>query len=90
GKFPFTASGKATSAGARDGLVKLVFDSATDRLLGAHFCGLNVTEMVAEPTLALKLGATAAQIIATIHPHPTMSEAVMEAAAAAHNEAIHV
>ncbi|MEG0033485.1 MAG: dihydrolipoyl dehydrogenase, partial [Mucinivorans sp.] len=90
GKFPFTASGKATSAGARDGLVKLVFDGATDKLLGAHFCGLNVTEMVAEPTLALKLGATAAQIIATIHPHPTMSEAVMEAAAAAHNEAIHV
>lgn len=90
GKFPFTASGKATAAGARDGLVKLVFDRASDKLLGAHFVGMNVTEMVAEPTLALKLGASAMQIINTIHPHPTMSEAVMEAAAAAHGEAIHV
>lgn len=90
GKFPFTASGKATAAGARDGLVKLVFDRATDKLLGAHFVGMNVTEMVAEPTLALKLGVSAIQIINTIHPHPTMSEAVMEAAAAAHGEAIHV
>lgn len=90
GKFPFTASGKATAAGARDGMVKLVFDQKSDKLLGAHFVGLNVTEMVAEPTLALKLGATAMQIINTIHPHPTISEAVMEAAAAAHGEAIHV
>lgn len=90
GKFPFTASGKATAAGARDGMVKLVFDKSTDKLLGAHFVGLNVTEMVAEPTLALKLGATAMQIINTIHPHPTISEGVMEAAAAAHGEAIHV
>lgn len=90
GKFPFTASGKATAAGARDGLVKLVFDRASDKLLGAHFVGMNVTEMVAEPTLALKLGASAMQIINTVHPHPTMSEAIMEAAAAAHGEAIHV
>lgn len=90
GKFPFTASGKATAAGARDGMVKLVFDKSTDKLLGAHFVGLNVTEMVAEPTLALKLGATAMQIINTIHPHPTISEGVMEAAASAHGEAIHV
>lgn len=90
GKFPFTASGKATAAGARDGLVKLVFDRASDKLLGAHFVGMNVTEMVAEPTLALKLGASAMQIINTVHPHPTMSEAIMEAAAAAHGEATHV
>lgn len=90
GKFPFTASGKATAAGARDGLVKLVFDRASDKLLGAHFVGMNVTEMVAEPTLALKLGVSAMQIINTVHPHPTMSEAIMEAAAAAHGEAIHV
>lgn len=90
GKFPFTASGKATATGARDGMVKLVFDKSTDKLLGAHFVGVNVTEMVAEPTLALKLGATAMQIINTIHPHPTISEGVMEAAAAAHGEAIHV
>lgn len=90
GKFPLTASGKATAAGARDGMVKLVFDKTTDKLLGAHFVGLNVTEMVAEPTLALKLGAKAMQIINTIHPHPTISEAIMEAAAASHGEAIHV
>lgn len=90
GKFPYTASGKATAAGARDGLVKLIFDEKTDKLLGAHFVGLNVTELVAETTLALDLGATAKDIIASIHPHPTMAEAVMEAAAAAHNEAIHV
>lgn len=90
GKFPFTASGKATTASQRDGMVKLVFDNQTDKLLGAHLVGLNVTEMVAEPTLALALGATARDIIDTIHPHPTMSEAVMEAAAAAHSEAIHV
>lgn len=90
GKFPFTASGKATAAGMRDGLVKLVFDQKTDKLLGAHMVGGTVTEMVAEPTLALALGATAKQLIATIHPHPTLSEGVMEAAAAAHGEAIHV
>lgn len=90
GKFPYTASGKATAAGARDGMVKLIFDTATDKLLGAHFIGLNVTELVGETTLALTLGATAKQIINTIHAHPTMHEAVMEAAAAAHNEAIHL
>ena len=89
GKFPFTASGKATAAGMRDGLVKLVFDAKTDQLLGAHMVGGAVTEMIAEPTLALALGATAKQIIETIHPHPTLSEGVMEAAAAAHGEAIH-
>lgn len=90
GKFPFTASGKATAAGMRDGLVKLVFDAQTDKLLGAHMVGGTVTEMVAEPTLAMALGATAKELIATIHPHPTLSEGVMEAAAAAHGEAIHV
>lgn len=90
GRFPFTASGKATAAGNRDGMVKLVFDAATDRLLGAHLFGLNVTEMVAESSLAMTLGATAVDLIRTIHSHPTMSEAVMEAAAAAHNEAIHL
>ncbi len=90
GKFPFTASGKATAAGSRDGLVKLIFDTQTDKLLGAHFFGLNVTEMVGETTLAIKLGATAKDIISTIHAHPTMHEAIMESAADAHNEAIHL
>lgn len=90
GKFPYTASGKATAAGNRDGMVKLIFDAATDRILGAHFIGLNVTELVSEPTLAMSMGAKATDFIRTIHPHPTMAEAVMEAAAAAHNEAIHL
>lgn len=90
GKFPYTASGKATAAGARDGMVKLIFDSESDKILGAHFIGLNVTELVSEPTLAMALGAKAVDFIRTIHPHPTMAEAVMEAAAAAHNEAIHI
>jgi dihydrolipoamide dehydrogenase len=90
GKFPFTASGKATAAGDRDGFVKLVFESESERLLGAHFVGMNVTEMIAETTIAKALGATAHKIAKTIHPHPTMSEAVMEAAEAALGHAIHV
>lgn len=90
GKFPYTASGKATAAGARDGLVKLIFDAKTDVLLGAHFVGLNVTELVGETTLGMELGVTAKQILSTIHAHPTMHEAIMEAAAASHNEAIHI
>lgn len=90
GKFPYTASGKATAAGERDGFVKLVFDKTADTLIGAHLIGANVTEMVMEPVIIKKLGGTAKQIIKTIHPHPTMSEAVMEAAAAAHEEVIHL
>ena len=90
GQFPYTASGKATAAGDRDGFVKLIFDAKTDRLLGAHMMGANVTEMLAEPTLAKALGATAGQIAATVHPHPTRSEAVMEAAEAALGHAVHL
>lgn len=90
GKYPFTASGKATSAGDRDGFAKLIFDKKTDKLLGAHLVGLNVTEMIAEPSLARSLGATAHQIAKTIHPHPTMSEAILEAAEAAHGTCVHI
>ena len=90
GQFPYTASGKATAAGDRDGFVKLIFDAATDRLLGAHMMGGNVTEMLAEPTLAKALSATAEQIATTVHSHPTMSEAVMEAAEAALGHAVHI
>ena len=90
GKFPFTASGKATAAGARDGFVKLIFDAKTDELLGAHFIGANVTEMIAGIVTAVNLGVKGRDIIKSIHPHPTMSEAIMEAAAAAHNEAVHL
>ncbi len=90
GKFPFTASGKASAAGNNDGFVKLIFDAQTDLLLGAHLVGQNVTEMISELVLARKKGATAKDILSTIHPHPTMSEAIMEAAAAAHGEVIHL
>ncbi|MBR3801019.1 MAG: dihydrolipoyl dehydrogenase, partial [Rikenellaceae bacterium] len=89
GRFQFTASGKAAAAGERDGFVKLLFDAATDKLIGAHFVGMNVTEMIAEPTVAKALGATAEVMAHTIHPHPTMNEAVMEAAEAALGHAIH-
>ncbi|MEG1611050.1 MAG: dihydrolipoyl dehydrogenase [Alistipes sp.] len=89
GRFPFTASGKATAAGDRDGFVKLLFGE-DDKLLGAHFVGANVTEMIAEPTLARTLGATAHQLARTIHSHPTMNEGVMEAAEAAFGAAIHL
>ena len=82
GRFPFTASGKATAAGDRDGFVKLIFGE-DDKLLGAHLVGANVTEMIAEPTLAKALGATAHRIARTIHAHPTMNEGVMEASEAA-------
>ena len=89
GKFPYTASGKATAAGERDGFVKLIFD-AEERLLGAHFVGHNVTEMIGEPTLAKTLGVTAHRIARTIHAHPSMHEAVMEAAEDALGCAIHM
>ena len=90
GKFPFTASGKAMAAGNRDGFVKLLFDANSDELLGAHFIGDNIAEMIAEMSAFKKLNGKAKQLIKTIHPHPSLSEAVMEAAAAAHNEVIHI
>lgn len=90
GKFPFTASGKASSAGANDGFIKLIFDTNDNKVLGAHMVGANVTEMIAELVLARKKGITGHDLIKTIHPHPTMSEAIMEAAAAAYDEVIHL
>ncbi len=90
GKFPFTASGKASASGERDGFVKLLIDKQSDKILGAHLVGANVTEMLAGIVTARSLGATAKEIMHSIHPHPTMSEAVMEAAAASHGEVIHV
>ncbi|MBQ8437280.1 MAG: dihydrolipoyl dehydrogenase [Alistipes sp.] len=89
GRFPFTASGKATAAGDRDGFVKLIFDNE-ERLIGAHLVGATVTEMLGEPTLAKRLGATAHAIAKTIHSHPTMHEGLMEAAEAAMGAAIHL
>lgn len=90
GKFPFTASGKAKAAGAPDGFVKVIFDAKYGEWLGAHFIGANVTEMIAEVVVARNLETTGHEIIKAIHPHPTMSEAVMEAAAAAYGEVIHL
>lgn len=90
GKFPFTASGKATAAGMRDGFVKLIFDAKYGELLGAHMIGGNVTEMIAELVVARNLETTGHELIKSIHPHPTMSEAIMEAAAAAYGEVIHM
>ena len=90
GKFPFSASGKASAAGAKDGFVKLLFDAKYGELIGAHMIGANVTEMIAEIVAIRKLETTGEELIKTIHPHPTMSEAVMEAAAAAYGEVIHL
>ena len=90
GKFPFSASGKASAAGAKDGFVKVIYDAKYGEWLGAHFIGANVTEMVAEAVSARKLETTGHDILKTIHPHPTLSEAVMEATAAAYDEVIHL
>ncbi len=90
GKFPYSASGKASAAGAKDGFVKLIFDAKYGELLGAHLIGMNVTEMIAEIVVARKLETTGHEMIKTVHPHPTMSEAIMEAAAAAYGEVIHL
>jgi dihydrolipoamide dehydrogenase len=90
GKFPFTASGKAKAAGAPEGFVKVIFDAKYGEFLGAHMIGANVTEMIAEVVAARKLETTGHEIIKTIHPHPTMSEALMEATAAAYGEVIHL
>ncbi|HKM92073.1 MAG TPA: dihydrolipoyl dehydrogenase, partial [Prolixibacteraceae bacterium] len=88
GKFPYSASGKASAAGQKEGFVKLIFDAKYGELLGAHMIGGNVTEMISEMVVARKLEITGHELLKTIHPHPTMSEAIMEAAAAAYGEVI--
>ncbi|HLP21877.1 MAG TPA: dihydrolipoyl dehydrogenase [Chitinophagales bacterium] len=90
GKFPFSASGKASASGAKEGFVKVIFDAKYGEWLGCHMVGANVTEMIAEVVVARKLETTGHEIIKSIHPHPTMSEAIMEAAAAAYGEVIHL
>ena len=90
GKFPYSASGKASAAGHKEGFIKLIFDAKYGELLGAHMIGANVTELIAEIVTARKLETTGHEIIKSVHPHPTMSEAVMEAAAAAYGEVIHI
>lgn len=90
GKFPFSASGKASAGGNRDGFVKVIFDTEYGEWLGCHMIGDNVTEMIAEAVVARKLETTGREIIDAVHPHPTMSEAIMEAVAAAYGEVIHL
>ncbi|QNR24350.1 dihydrolipoyl dehydrogenase [Croceimicrobium hydrocarbonivorans] len=90
GKFPFSASGKAKAAGHADGFVKVIFDAKYGEFLGCHMIGANVTEMIAAAVVARKLETTGMEIVKSVHPHPTMSEAVMEAAAAAYDEVIHL
>lgn len=90
GKFPFSASGKATANGDTDGFVKVIFDAKYGEWLGCHMIGVGVTEMIAEAVAARKLETTGHEILKTVHPHPTLSEAVMEAVAAAYGEVIHI
>ena len=90
GKFPFSASGKATAAGTPDGFVKVIFDAKYGEWLGCHMIGSGVTDMIAEAVLGRKLETTGHEVLKTIHPHPTMSEAVMEAVADAYDEVIHL
>ena len=90
GKFPFKASGKAKAAGKADGFVKVIFDAKYGEFLGAHLIGYNVTELIAEVVAARKLETTGHEILKSVHPHPTMSEAVMEATAEAYGEVIHI
>jgi dihydrolipoamide dehydrogenase len=90
GKFPFVASGKASAAGSTEGFVKVIFDAKYGEFLGCHMIGANVTEMIAEAVVARKLETTAHEILNAVHPHPTMSEALKEATAAAYGEAIDI
>lgn len=90
GKFPYSASGKASAAGHKEGFVKVIYDAKYGEWLGAHMIGDNVTELIAEVVAARKLETTGHEIIKTVHPHPTMSEAIMEATAAAYDEVIHI
>ena len=90
GKFPFSASGKASAGGNKEGFVKVIFDAKYGEWLGCHMVGAGVTDMIAEAVLGRKLETTGHEVLKTIHPHPTMSEAVMEAVAAAYDEVIHI
>jgi dihydrolipoamide dehydrogenase len=90
GKFPFTASGKAASAGERDGFVKLVFDASDDRLLGAHIIGAHATEMIGGLAASRGMKINAHDLTSTIFPHPTMSEGIMEAAAQALGQCVNL
>ena len=90
GKFPFSASGKAAASGAKDGFVKVIFDKKYGEWLGCHMVGEGVTDFIIEAVVARNLETTGHEILKSVHPHPTMSEAVMEAVAQAYDECIHL
>ena len=90
GKYPFTASGKAAAGGLRDGFVKVIYDAKTNRMLGCHMIGDHVTEMISEALMIMEKGITGPEVIHAVHPHPSMSEGVMEATAMAYGECVHV
>ena len=90
GKFPFSASGKASASGSKEGFVKVIFDEKYGEWLGCHMIGAGVTDMIAEAVLGRKLETTGKEILKSVHPHPTMSEALMEAVADAYDEVIHL
>ena len=90
GRFPLTASARALTLGSQDGVMKLIADAKTDRVLGIHLCGPAASDLIGEATLALEVAATAEDIALTIHPHPTMSETLLEIAEAAHGQSIHI
>ena len=90
GKFPFSALGKTLAEGDRDGFVKIIYDKKYGELLGCHIIGKNATNLISEVSIARKLETTFSEVLDTIHPHPTLSEAIHEATAAALNEAIHI
>jgi dihydrolipoamide dehydrogenase len=90
GRFPFSASGKALAVGESEGLVKVIFDAASDELLGTHILGSEATDLIAEVGIARTLETTHYEILKTVHAHPTLSEAIMEAVGDAYQEAIHL
>jgi dihydrolipoamide dehydrogenase len=90
GKFPFAALGRALSVNDSDGLAKVIVDAKSHEILGVHICGNGASDLISEGALAIEMGAVAHDLILTVHPHPTLSEAVREAAAAALGEAIHI
>ncbi|MDR2972202.1 MAG: dihydrolipoyl dehydrogenase [Bacteroidales bacterium] len=90
GKFPFTASGKATASGSRDGIVKVIFDKNSNEWIGCHLIGDNVTEMISGAVIAMNKKVSGKEILQSVHPHPTLSEAIMEATAAAYGKAVHL
>jgi dihydrolipoamide dehydrogenase len=90
GRFPFAASGKATAIGQREGFVKIVADSKYDEILGVHIVGPHATDLIGEAVVAMQMESTAEELARSIHPHPTLTEALMESAMDANGMAVHI